>query len=51
LPYNPVCTLVIGVTGEYFAKEKIKRSSKESYDMDLAKKLWDVSEKYLKNDL
>ncbi len=42
---------VENVTGEYFAKEKIKRSSKESYDMDLAKKLWDVSEKYLKNDL
>ena len=42
---------VENITGEYFAKEKIKRSSKESYDMDLAKKLWDVSEKYLKNDL
>jgi len=42
---------VENITGEYFAKKKIKRSSKESYDMDLAKKLWDVSEKYLKNDL
>ena len=42
---------VENITGEYFAKEKIKRSSKESYDMDLAKKLWDVSENYLKNDL
>jgi len=42
---------VENITGEYFAKEKIKRSSKESYDMDLAKKLWDVSEKYLKNGL
>jgi NAD(P)-dependent dehydrogenase (short-subunit alcohol dehydrogenase family) len=41
---------VENITGEYFAKKKIKRSSKESYDMDLAKKLWDVSEKYLKND-
>ncbi len=39
------------ITGEYFAKKEIKKSSKESYDMDLAKKLWDVSEKYLKNDL
>jgi len=42
---------VENITGEYFAKKKRKRSSKESYDMDLAKKLWDVSEKYLKNDL
>ena len=42
---------VENITGEYFAKEKIKRSSKESYDMDLAKKLWDVSEKYLNNYL
>jgi len=42
---------VENITGEYFAKKKIKKSSKESYDMDLAKKLWDVSEKYLKNDL
>jgi hypothetical protein len=31
------------ITGEYFAKKEIKKSSKESYDMDLAKKLWDVS--------
>ena len=36
------------ITGEYFAKKEIKRSSKESYDMDLAKKLWDVSKKYVK---
>jgi len=42
---------VENITGEYFAKKKIKRSSKESYDMDLAKKLWDVSEKYLNNYL
>jgi NAD(P)-dependent dehydrogenase (short-subunit alcohol dehydrogenase family) len=42
---------VENITGKYFAKKEIKKSSKESYDMDLAKKLWDVSEKYLKNDL
>jgi len=42
---------VENITGEYFLKKKIKRSSKESYDIDLAKKLWNVSEKYLKNDL
>ncbi|MFH1431729.1 MAG: SDR family oxidoreductase [archaeon] len=34
------------ITGEYFVNKKITQSSKESYDMDLAKKLWDVSEKY-----
>jgi hypothetical protein len=39
---------VENITGEYFAKKKIKRSSKESYDMDLAKQLWDVSKKYVK---
>jgi len=39
---------VENITGEYFAKKSIKRSSKESYDMDLAQKLWDVSEKYVK---
>jgi len=38
------------ISGEYFVKKKIKRSSKESYDMDLAKQLWDVSKKYLKLD-
>lgn len=36
------------ITGEYFAKKKIKQSSKESYNMDLAKKLWDVSKTYIK---
>ena len=38
------------ITGEYFAKKEIKKSSKNSYDMDLAKKLWDVSKQYLKLD-
>ncbi len=42
---------VENITGEYFAKKKIKRSSTESYDKDLAEKLWNDSEKYLKNDL
>jgi NAD(P)-dependent dehydrogenase (short-subunit alcohol dehydrogenase family) len=36
------------ITGEYFVNKKIKQSSKESYDMDLAKKLWDISTKYVK---
>ena len=39
---------VENITGEYFAKKEIKKSSKESYNMDLAKKLWDISKKYVK---
>lgn len=35
------------ITGEYFVKKKIRKSSEESYDINLAKKLWDVSKKYL----
>jgi NAD(P)-dependent dehydrogenase (short-subunit alcohol dehydrogenase family) len=35
------------ITGEYFAKKRIKKSSKESYDMVLAQKLWDVSKEYV----
>ncbi|MFA6923755.1 MAG: SDR family oxidoreductase [Bacteroidales bacterium] len=37
---------VDGVSGEYFAKKKIKRTSKESYDSEIADKLWKVSEKF-----
>ena len=36
------------ITGEYWVKKEIKKSSKESYNMDLAEKLWDVGKKYLK---
>ena len=39
---------VENITGEYWSKKNIKKSSKESYDMDLAEKLWDVTKKYLK---
>ena len=39
---------VENITGEYFVKKKIRRSSKESCDMDLANKLWDISTKYVK---
>ncbi len=35
------------VTGEYFAKKESQKSSEESYDMDLAKRLWDVGVKYI----
>ena len=36
------------ISGEYFAKKKIKKSSKESYNIITAEKLWDLSDKYLK---
>jgi NAD(P)-dependent dehydrogenase (short-subunit alcohol dehydrogenase family) len=38
---------VENVTGEYFVKKTIKKSSKTSYDLNLAQKLWDVSTKYV----
>jgi hypothetical protein len=34
---------VEGVTGQYFANEQPKRSSKASYDPAAAARLWDVS--------
>ena len=34
---------VAGATGAYFANRRPKRSSKVSYDLDLARRLWDVS--------
>jgi NAD(P)-dependent dehydrogenase (short-subunit alcohol dehydrogenase family) len=38
------------ITGEYFADKKIKRSSAESHDMEMAKKLWDLSVRYVHLD-
>jgi len=35
---------VEGVTGKYFAKRKEKASSKASYDLQVAEKLWNLSE-------
>ena len=32
-----------GVTGVYFADRRAKQSSKSSYDLDLARRLWEVS--------
>lgn len=40
---------VEGITGEYFYKCKIARSSKRSKDMDLAKRLFDFSEQLVLN--
>jgi NAD(P)-dependent dehydrogenase (short-subunit alcohol dehydrogenase family) len=34
---------VAGVSGAYFANQRAKRSSKASYDRDLARRLWEVS--------
>jgi NAD(P)-dependent dehydrogenase (short-subunit alcohol dehydrogenase family) len=36
---------VEGVSGKYFAKCKEKRSNRESYDRDVQRRLWEVSEK------
>ena len=32
-----------GVTGKYFSKNKVTKSSQESYDESTSKKLWDIS--------
>lgn len=42
---------VKNITGEYFSKKRVKRSAKKSYDTDLMKKLWELSEKYVKDYL
>ena len=34
---------VRGATGEYSDKLKVKKSSEESYNEEIAKRLWDVS--------
>lgn len=34
---------VAGVSGAYFANQRAKRSSRASYDRDLARRLWEVS--------
>ena len=36
---------VEGITGQYFVNKKIAQSCPESHDRELAKRLWDVSEK------
>jgi NAD(P)-dependent dehydrogenase (short-subunit alcohol dehydrogenase family) len=35
------------ISGEYFEKKTVKQINKETYDMDAAKKLWDISKKYV----
>jgi NAD(P)-dependent dehydrogenase (short-subunit alcohol dehydrogenase family) len=34
-------------SGEYFEKKSVKKTNTETYDMDAAKKLWDISKKYV----
>jgi NAD(P)-dependent dehydrogenase (short-subunit alcohol dehydrogenase family) len=34
---------IAGVNGRYFAKSKMKKSSKRSYDHDVARRLWEMS--------
>jgi NAD(P)-dependent dehydrogenase (short-subunit alcohol dehydrogenase family) len=38
---------VENISGQYFVNKKIRRSSKESNDMKVAKKLWDPSAEYV----
>jgi len=38
---------VSNITGEYFTKEKLVNSSAASCDMDAARRLWNLSEKYV----
>jgi NAD(P)-dependent dehydrogenase (short-subunit alcohol dehydrogenase family) len=35
------------ITGEYFEKKSVKQTKTETYDMDAAKKLWEISKKYV----
>jgi NAD(P)-dependent dehydrogenase (short-subunit alcohol dehydrogenase family) len=39
---------VENITGEFFVENKIKKSSDESYDMALAKKLWSLGKQYVR---
>ena len=39
------------ITGEYFYDKRIRRSASQSYDSELMKKLWELSEKYVKDYL
>jgi len=38
---------VATVSGEYFEKKQVKKTNLETYDMDAANKLWDISKKYV----
>ncbi len=40
----------VDVTGKYFIRKKLAKSSTESYDEVIAQKLWEISEKLTKLD-
>jgi len=42
--YLAISPEVEGVTGKYFYRKKPRASSKLSYDQEIAKRLWDLSE-------
>ncbi len=48
LVYLAVSPEVEGITGEYFDRKTKKRSSDESYDMAIAEKLWNFTEKFIR---
>ncbi len=35
------------ITGEYFEKKSVKKINKETYDLEVAKKLWEISSRYV----
>jgi len=48
--YLATSPAVEGITGKYFADERIVPSSRDSYDRALARRLWEVSEKLTRPD-
>jgi len=49
--YLAISPEVKNITGEYFDKKRIKRSSNESYDMNVAEKLWEKTESIIQSRL
>ncbi|MFP4065605.1 MAG: hypothetical protein ACLFS0_08925 [Bacteroidales bacterium] len=45
--YLAVSPEVEDVTGAYFAKKKIAKTTRHARDMDVAEKLWEVSREYV----
>lgn len=39
---------VEGVSGEYFVKKKVRKPARHALDMEVARRLWEVSEEYCK---
>ncbi len=47
--YLASSTEVKEITGKYYKKSKVARSSKESYKLKLQEELWELSQEYMKN--